>query len=228
MRMIALAALVLVASCGRPVTPEERAFLDTIHGVALDTSAVRLNDGLALGPPMVVPPRPRLACQERLFPPRTESALSHPGAMTIFQAVYFRRDLYREDFSRAVLEDGRQAMDLLDAMLLAHEMTHVWQWQNRDLTGYHPLKAAFEHVASPDPYLFDPDSDADFLSFGYEQQGSIVEEYVCCRTLAPEAERTRRLHDMLAEVMPVAAIDATVPEGVLLPWRGVEIEGICD
>ncbi len=228
MRILAVVVLFLVASCGRPVTPEERAFLDTIHGATLDTGAVRLHEGLALGPPMVVPPRPRLSCQERLFPPRTEPALSHPGAMAIFTSVHFRRDLYREDFSRAVLEDGRQAMDLLDAMLLAHEMTHVWQWQNRELTGYHPLKAAFEHVASPDPYLFDPDSDADFLSFGYEQQGSIVEEYVCCRTLAPEAERTRRLHDMLAAVMPVAEIDATVRDGVLLPWRGVEIEGICD
>lgn len=227
MRMIALAALVLLVSCGRPVTPHERAFLDTIHGDALDTSAVRLNDGLALGQPMVVPPRPRLACQERLFPPRTEPALSHPGAMAIFQSVYFRRDLYRDDFS-ATDYAGQPVMDLLDAMLLAHEMTHVWQWQNRDLTGYHPLKAAFEHVASPDPYLFDPDSDADFLSFGYEQQGSIVEEYVCCRTLAPDAERTRRLHDMLAKVMPVAEIEATARDGVLLPWRGVEIEGICD
>jgi hypothetical protein len=33
---------------------------------------------------------------------------------------------------------------------------------------------------------------------------------------------------MLAAVMPVAEIDATVRDGVLLPWRGVEIEGICD
>jgi hypothetical protein len=112
-------------------------------------------------------------------------------------------------------------------MLLAHEMTHVWQWQNRDLTGYHPLKAAFEHIASPDPYLFDPDTPADFLSFGYEQQGAIVEEYVCCRTLAPQAERTHRLHDMLAAVMPVAPIPQT-RDPVLLPWNGVEIEGICD
>lgn len=23
-------------------------------------------------------------------------------------------------------------------MLFAHEMTHVWQWQNRDRTGYTP------------------------------------------------------------------------------------------
>jgi hypothetical protein len=227
MRGVAMVTLVLLVACGRPVTPDERSFLDTIHGAALDTTAVRLHDGLAEGAPIMVPPRPRLTCQERLFPPRSEPAASSPGAMTIFQSVYFRGDLYRPDFSRSEFE-GQEVVDLLDAMLLAHEMTHVWQWQNRDLTGYHPLKAAFEHVVSPDPYLFDPDSRADFLSFGYEQQGSIVEEYVCCRTLAPEAERTRRLHAMLAAVMPVAPLQTTPDKAILLPWNGVEIEGICD
>lgn len=227
MRLPAALALILLAACGRPVTPDERAFLDTLHGAALDTGPVRLHDGLAQGAPVLVPPRPRLTCQERLFPPRDVPVLSAPGAMAIFASVHVRRDLYREDFALAEVE-GRRVMDLADAMLLAHEMTHVWQWQNRALTGYHPLKAAFEHVGNPDPYLFDPDTPAEFLSFGYEQQGAIVEEYVCCRTLAPDAGRTRRLHDMLAAVMPVAPIEATLQDAVLLPWRGVEIEGICD
>lgn len=227
MRLTLIATLVLLVACGRPVTPEERSFLDTIHGPSLDTSTVRLHDGLAQGAPVMVPPRPRLTCQERLFPPRSEPAPGRPGAMAIFQSIYFRPDLYRDDFSKMTYR-GEQVTDLLDAMLLAHEMTHVWQWQNRDLTGYHPLKAAFEHVASPDPYLFDADSDAAFLSFGYEQQGSIVEEYVCCRTLAPQAERTHRLHDMLAAVMPVTPIVATPEDAVLLPWSGVQIAGICD
>ena len=58
-----------------------------------------------------------------------------------------RGDLYRGD----MVEGWPEVLPLADAMLLAHEMVHAWQWQNRDLTGYHPLKAAFEHVGSADP-----------------------------------------------------------------------------
>lgn len=224
---IALLALVLLAACGRSLTGPERAFLDTIHGSTLDPEGIRLHDGLAAGASVEVPPRPRLTCQERLFPPRTESFRSSPGAMAIFRSVHVRSDLYREDFTRRD-HDGRMVPDLLDAMLLAHEMTHVWQWQNRDLTGYHPLRAAFEHVGNPDPYLFDPETRADFLSFGYEQQGAIVEEFVCCRTLAPDAERTERLYRMISAVMPVERYSDLARDGILLPWSGVEIEGICD
>ncbi|MCC7319415.1 MAG: hypothetical protein IT542_00395, partial [Rubellimicrobium sp.] len=199
----AVAALLLAGCTGRPLTPSERAFLDTVQGDTLDPSAVRIHDGLAQGAPVRVPPRPRLTCQERLFPPRETPFLSTPGAMALFQSVHVRDDLYAADFTRRDW-NGEELPDLLDVMLLAHEMTHVWQWQNRALTGYHPLKAAFEHVGNPDPYLFDPDTRADFLSFGYEQQGSIVEEFVCCRTLAPDAARTQRLFEMIAAVMPVA------------------------
>ncbi|MBW7921291.1 MAG: hypothetical protein H3C51_04240 [Rubellimicrobium sp.] len=226
--MSALVALFLLAACtGRPLTPSETAFLATIQGDTLDTGRMRLAGDLARGAPVEVPPRPRLTCQERLFPPRVEPALSSPGAMTIFENVHVRPDLWREDFTRTEWQ-GRAVPDLLDAMLLAHEATHVWQWQNRALTGYFPLKAAFEHVGNPDPYLFDPETRADFLSFGYEQQGAIVEEFVCCRTLAPDAERTQRLFDMISKVMPVARYSDLADEGILLPWSGVEIDGICD
>jgi len=223
----ALAALLLLAACGRPLTTSEMAFLDTLQGDMLDPAPVRIRGDLAPGAPVEVPPRPRLTCQERLFPPRVESFHSTPGAMAIFESIHVRPDLYRGDFIRGDWE-GQAVPALLDAMLLAHEMTHVWQWQNRELTGYHPLRAAFEHVGNPDPYLFDPETQADFLSFGYEQQGSIVEEFVCCRTLAPDAERTQRLYDMISKVMPVERYSDLARDGIILPWAGAEIEGICD
>lgn len=219
--------LLLLAACGRPLTTSELAFLDTLQGDMLDPSAVRIHDDLARGAPVEVPPRPRLTCQQRLFPPRDGSFHSTPGAMAIFESIHIRPDLYRDDFTRSEWE-GRDVPDLLDAMLLAHEMTHVWQWQNRELTGYHPLKAAFEHVGDPDPYLFDPETRAEFLSFGYEQQGAIIEEFVCCRTLAPDAARTQRLYDMISRVMPVARYSDLAQDGVILPWAGAEIDGICD
>ncbi len=225
---VAVALLLVLAACtGRGLTPSETAFLGSVQGDTLDTGAMRLYGDLAAGAPVEVPPRPRLTCQERLFPPRDTPFHSTPGAMTIFESVHVRPDLYRDDFTRADWQ-GQAVPDLLDAMLLAHEATHVWQWQNRALTGYHPLKAAAEHVGNPDPYLFDPATQAEFLSFGYEQQGAIVEEFVCCRTLAPDAERTQRLYDMISKVMPVERYSDLAAEGILLPWPGVTIEGICD
>ena len=113
-------------------------------------------------------------------------------------------------------------------MLFAHEMTHVWQWQNRKRTGYTPLKAATEHQTHVDPYLIDPDTSAQFLDHGYEQQGAIVEEYVCCQLLDPEAPRTARLRAMISEAMPIGGLDAALTgTDVVIPWKGAEIENIC-
>ena len=102
-------------------------------------------------------------------------------------------------------------------------------WAGAWCTGYSPLRAIAEHGNSEDPYLFELDGAPNFLKFGYEQQGAIVEEYVCCRALAPDAARTKRLHDMLRAVMPVTDL----PRGgrrerpVLMPWKGAELNGIC-
>lgn len=219
-----LLALLLLAACGRPLTPNEAAFLQTIKGDTLDPARVRLHDGLMVGPPRVVPAPPRLTCQARLFPPPQGARVRvNTGAMSIFQDVFVRPDLYREDFA----EGWPEVLPLADAMLLAHEAVHAWQWQNRAITGYHPLRAAFEHARSPDPYLFDLDTNTDYLDYGYEQQGAILEEYVCCRTLAPEAERTGRLHEMLGKYFPLKDLDEPLTETALLPWRGVEVDGIC-
>ncbi len=217
--------LLLLAACGRPLTPNEAAFLADLHGPMLDTAPVRLHETPRLSYPRTLPAPPRLTCQARIFPPpRGETVRAATGAMAIFQDVYVRRDLYRED----MVEGWPDVLPLADAMLLAHEMVHTWQWQNRDLTGYHPLLAAFEHVGSADPYLFDLETATDFLDYGYEQQGSIMEEYVCCRTLAPDAPRTHRLHAMLSEYFALSPLDEPMSEWVALPWDGVEVEGICD
>ncbi|MCE8522647.1 hypothetical protein KBY24_07500 [Ruegeria pomeroyi] len=219
--------LLLVAACGRPLTEAERAFATRLHGDALDISRVRLVEGAPVGAVTFHrKPRPRVTCRERILPPQKEEIVTvKPAAVTLFHKVYFARDWYLDDY----MPDYPDRVNLIAAMLLAHELTHVWQWQNRHTTGYHPLRAAAEHGASDDPYLFDLRAAPDFLSYGYEQQGAIVEEYVCCRALAPEAPRTRRLHDMLAAVMPVSALPQSRRESdVLLPWRDAELNGICD
>ena len=144
--------------------------------------------------------------------------------MVLGERMFTAPRIYREDF----LPGYPERAPLPYAMLLAHEMVHVWQWQNRDLTGYAPFRAAAEQVRSDDPYLFAFDENRSFLDYGYEQQGAIMEEFVCCRALDPAGARTERLFGMLREVFPGIARQSPVPEdGIWLPWEGTETEGIC-
>lgn len=217
--------LVLLAGCGRPLTENEIAFSQTIHGDALDLDRVRLVDG---APTRAVTfrrkARPRTTCRERLLPPRTEAIVTtKPAAVALYQKVYFDRDWFLDDY----VPDYPGEVNLVAAMLLAHELTHVWQWQNRDVTGYSPFKAAREHQISDDPYLFDINAERQFSEFGFEQQGTIVEEFVCCRALDPQAPRTIRLHALISQAMPVGPLPQSREHDVRLPWDGVEIDGIC-
>ncbi|WP_420837211.1 hypothetical protein [Chachezhania antarctica] len=223
--VLALLALSL-AACGRPLTETEKAFVSSLQGPDFAQSRIRVVEGAPVGSVTFRrQPRPRVACRERILPPpRDEIVTTKPAAVALFNKVYFVKDWYLPDY----LPGYPDRLYLIEAMLLGHEMTHVWQWKNRDVTGYHPLRAALEHTASDDPYLFDVDKDAEFLSFGYEQQGAIVEEFVCCRALAPKGARTKRLHAMLAEVFDVAALPQSRTSDVFLPWDGAELDGICD
>lgn len=223
---LALIAALALTGCGRALSPAERSFLSGLHGEQLDHRRVRLVKGAPVGSfTFRRKARPRVTCRERILPPVKEEIVTvSPAAVALFNRVYFTKDWFAPNYVRGYPE----RLHLVGAMLLAHEMTHIWQWQHRDRTGYHPLRAAAEHGTSDDPYLFELDGTPDFLSFGYEQQGAIMEEYVCCRALDPQAPRTRRLHRMLAAVMPVSDLPQSGRErAVLLPWDGAEIEGIC-
>ncbi|MGR3759002.1 hypothetical protein ACUXV3_02545 [Roseobacteraceae bacterium NS-SX3] len=217
--------LLLAASCGRPLTGTERTFLGGIHGSAVDLDRVRIVRGAPVGSiTFHRKPRPRLSCRERILPPvKEEIVTTSPAAVALFNRIFFTREWYLEDYTPAFPSQ----IYLVEAMLLAHEMTHVWQWQNRRTTGYTPLRAAAEHEGRRDPYLFDLDGPADFLAYGFEQQGAIVEEYVCCRALAPQASRTKRLHQMLSAAMPVSPLPQSRQSDVYLPWKDAELAGIC-
>ncbi len=223
MRWLWLLVPLLLISCGRPLTEGEAALATQIHGDSLDVSRVRLVDGALIGKVTYPrPTRPRLTCRERIVPPVTTPTVTvGPAALVVHNRVFYARDWYERDF----LPRYPEFMSLVHAMIFAHEVTHVWQWQNRDITGYTPLRAYGEHRASPDPYLFDVSTEAEFLDYGYEQQASIVEEYVCCATLDPDAPRTARLRALLEGAFPMG--DLPRPDTVLLPWKGVQVEGIC-
>lgn len=219
-----LCLLLLLSACGRPLTDNEIRFAQTLQGETLNVTKARLVNG---APTRAVTfrrkPRPRVTCRERILPPATtEIVTAKPAAVALWNRVLFDKDWYLDDY----LPDYPDTINLIAAMLYAHEITHVWQWQNRKLTGYSPLRAAAEHQAE-DPYLFDLTRSPQFLDFGYEQQASIVEEFVCCRALDPQAARTKRLHGLISQVMPVAPLPQSRPHNVRLPWDGVELGGIC-
>jgi hypothetical protein len=222
----AVLILMLVTACGRSLTVSEKAFALSIHGDQLDVSRVRLIKGAPVGSVTFKrKARPRLACRERILPPgKAEIVTVSPAAVTLFNKVYFTQDWYATNYQ----PDYPERIHLIAAMLFAHEMTHVWQWQNRARTGYSPLRAAAEHGQSDDPYLFDLAGAPDFLTYGYEQQGAIVEEYVCCRALDPDAARTKRLHSMLSGAFPVSdSPGAWKGADVKVPWKDAKIKGIC-
>ncbi|MGZ9810643.1 hypothetical protein ACXN5S_09280 [Pseudoroseicyclus sp. H15] len=226
MRPLLPVLLLLLTACARPLTPDETTFARAFLGPDFTTETVRLRGDLAEDPPRSIPVRPRTTCQERMYPqPASATIEVVTGAVTAFQTVYFRPGRYSEDYLEGL---GGEIISLPAAMLFAHEMVHVWQWQNRATTGYHPLKAAFEHVQSRDPYLFDPETEVDFLDYGWEQQGRVYEEYLCCRVLAPEADRTERLHEVLSKYFDLPPRDIALARNVWLPAGGDDLEGICD
>lgn len=82
---------------------------------------------------------------------------------------------YREDYS---------AEDTIGQSLFIHEMTHVWQYQNKVLN---PIPTAaklavrhkFNYSAA---YAYTLDEDKDLLDYNMEQQATIVQDYFTMKT----------------------------------------------
>ncbi|MBM2577860.1 hypothetical protein JQC91_16250 [Jannaschia sp. Os4] len=229
---LALALLLVLAACGRPLTEAERALLAPIHGPSLDTAPIRIQSSPTVGVfPITYPARPRTTCRERIGPPpKTDVITGRTAGIVLFQRLFLRPDIARPDW--AALDpapegsDEPPALNLAAAMFFVHEMTHVWQWQNRAVTGYHPSKAFSEHLTTDDPYLLDGEGTARFLDYGYEQQATLVEEYLCCATLDPDGARTARLHALVGQALPVAP-PRSFPRDVWLPEGGDDPATIC-
>lgn len=227
MRTLFILSFLSLTACGRPLSEAEMRFAAEFHGPSLDASKVRIRQAPVLKLyNATYPAPPRNTCAQKLLPPPEGATVSGaPGATVLFNTINVNPDFIARDYMPAYPD----AALLLASMFLAHELVHVWQWQNRDITGYTPLKAAREHQTLPDPYLFELSTAPLFLDFGYEQQAAIAAEYVCCAALAPKAPRTTRLEQLLNPYFNLAAMTARLDNSqMLLPWNGVEKDGICD
>ncbi len=197
MRALILLLLIL-AACGRPLTPAEKTFARQLHGPTIDTSRIRAIHGSPVGGVTYQrPKRPRLACRELILPePPTEMVTVGPVAMVIHNKVFYARDWYLDDY----LQDYPDKLNLLTAMLFAHEITHVWQWQNRDITGYSPFAAVMENIRARDPYSYELEAGKPFLDYGFEQQARIVGDFVCHSAANPKSAKTKALGTLLKPV----------------------------
>jgi hypothetical protein len=224
LRAAILAGLILLAACGRPLTGPETELAASLFGPTLDPAPVRLVENGLVGVTFrTYPARPRLTCRQRIAPPSSAPTFTaRPAAIALWQRIQFRPDVFLPDYTAS--PDGR--LNLAAAMFLVHELTHVWQWQNRTRTGFTPWRAATEHFGADDPYLFDGAPAAAFLDYGFEQQASIVEEYLCCRTLDPTGARTARLDALLRPKLPLPPLP-DAPQPARLPWPEAPTRGIC-
>ena len=105
----------------------------------------------------------------RVLDQPTSSLQGKNTAMVAGNDIYMH-NCYREDYSKAS-SFGR--------CLFIHEMTHIWQGQNKVLNQVLAvlelnLKHRFNYSAA---YFFALDGNKDLTDYGLEQQAAIVEEY---------------------------------------------------
>ncbi|WP_133176149.1 hypothetical protein [Pelagivirga sediminicola] len=213
---LAIICALALSSCARPLTPNERAFAADVLGPGLDVEKVRIARGFTPLPP--APPEPDTS---DLYPVIAENQISGlcdrtspeprsgpPPGWALWSRVHMSREFYRADLA----PDWPRSTRFPQALVLAHELVHVWQWQHRRVTGYRPARAAFESLINMDPYFYVPGPDASFLRFGFEQQAALLEDYVCYALYDPAAPRRAELRRLLAPYFPVDRLDAATAQ----------------
>ena len=209
MRFVLVLFCLALAACGRPMTPTEVRFAEDVFGPSLDTSKVVVAQGGGILPPWKTRVTKRISVRGTekscLRTERKERVFAPTKAFAFKNKIHFDTGLYSSDM---VLE-WPNALRIPQALIFAHELTHVWQWQNRERTGYSPWRAAWEILRLADPYYAPPGA-APFFSFGYEQQAAMVEDYLCFAFANPNHPRRQELREILAPVFPVDVIDAKI------------------
>ena len=206
-RLLPLLVL-LLAACARPMTEAETHLAHTLFGDEIDTSRVRVSRGLGLAPVG------RSAITEVRLVTGTDQACvrvpqprdaAQPLAFAVRDRIHLTSDIYAGDAALG----WPDAVRFPNALIFAHELTHVWQWQNRERTGYSAARAISESLALADPY-FAPPGETDFFAYGFEQQAAFVEDFICFTAANPDHPRRQELRAILAPVIDVEAVEAAL------------------
>lgn len=214
-RAAALCALLALSACARPLSPTETGVAKSLFGSSLDTEAVTITAGIGVLPlPQARASAAGPAMAEARAAPddlcvRKRSARRYwtwPAAFVLRNTVFFSYDFYLADSFRGF----PVSVPYPSALILAHELVHVWQWQNRARTGYTVRGSAGETLETVDPYWFAVDRDAEFLTYGYEQQGAIVQDFVCYALFDADDPKLDELAGLLRPVLPVDGFLATL------------------
>ncbi|MCZ4351602.1 hypothetical protein O4H61_03655 [Roseovarius aestuarii] len=210
--MVALACLAL-AGCSRPLTPNEQRFAADVLGPGLNTDVVRVSQGLGLAVPPETPaeaPNAHVVGSEIHpgFCDRTapQAPSGPPPAWALYDRISLTAPIYQPDTAT----QWPHAAQFPQALIMAHELVHVWQWQNRARTRYRPMRAALESVFNLDPYFYVPDRASGLLSYGYEQQAALLEDYLCYALYDPTNPRRDMLRPILSPHFPLDRLDQAV------------------
>jgi hypothetical protein len=204
-------AILLAGCAGRPLAEGEVALANDIFGADLDLTEVRVKSGFRGAPDIAdapLPPRAPIEARpgvcDRVAP--REGPTGPPPAWALYNTIHFSKEFYRSDTAPGWPDN----VLLPQSLILAHELVHIWQWQNRARTGYRPARAAFEQVLNQDPYFYVPEPGSGYLEYGYEQQASLLEDYMCYGLFDPQNPRRGELREILAPIYQMDRFDAVL------------------
>ncbi|MDE9451276.1 hypothetical protein J3R80_12445 [Aliiroseovarius sp. Z3] len=197
-----------VAGCARKLSDTEVHMSRLVFGDSLDTERVRVRAGIGVLPLPKSDPIPAGAAKQnaRKLPkgicdrvPQPDRKIEFPAGFVLWNQVFLKRDLYRDD----MFEGWPESLPMPQALLMMHELVHVWQWQNRGRTGYSPFKSGAESLRPGDPYYWPAREAGAYLSYGFEAQAAMVEDYMCMTLFDPANPRRKEIEALIAPVIPV-------------------------
>lgn len=212
-RRFFLLGLVVLTACARPLSPNEDAFAAALFGDSLDREAVTVRVGIGLTP-LPRPEAPRAdAPPPRSVPdgfctriPQPRQGFTWPAAFVLWNDIFFSSKFYAAD----TFAGWPLSLPLPQFLIMAHELVHVWQWQNRDRTAYRPIDSAAESGEGIDPYYWQAEAGQAFLSYGFEQQAAMVEDFLCFRLFEPDHARVEELRAIINPVIPLDGLEAAL------------------
>ena len=165
--VLALVLLGGLAACaGRSLAPGERALAADLFGPKFNPDRARIAR-LSGSPPPPPRPAPEPRREVEIRPGLCDRDAPDPGppgpppAFVLYNRMQVQPEFYRDD----IMAGWPDLVLLPEVLIVAHELVHIWQWQNRALTGYRPAQAALENLVSGDPYFYVPAAGEEFLKY---------------------------------------------------------------